>query len=548
MYTFLESNQRTENSEKCLDPELWHACAGAMVHMPPVNSTVFYFPQGHLEHASGNVDSRNYPRLPPYVPCTVSTIKFVADPHTDEVFSKITLTPFAGNAFDFDNDDGGISPDHQTNPALFSAKTLTQSDANNGGGFSVPRYCAETVFPKLDLSSDPPSQNIHVKDVHGEIWTFRHIYRGTPRRHLLTTGWSNFVNHKKLIAGDSVVFMRAGPNGDLCVGIRRAKNPTAGFSPFSNDSNANGNGRGRLRVEDVIEAAGRAASGKPFEVVYYPRGGGPEFCVRASLVKAAMRVRWAPGLRFKMAFETEDWTRTSWFMGTVISVQVADPVRWPDSPWRLLQVRWDEPDLLQDVKHVSPWLVELVPTIDLSPFSPPLKRLKLPHHLEFKGQIPLPAFSNNNQFLDPNNPLGCFLDNNAPAGMQGARHTPYGPSLPPSLNLSGGKLQPSLFPDGFTPTRPNESVSRLPESKKSDDDDEDDAKTAKFVLFGQPILTEEQMSKSCSNSSSDCNADGPGSGSGLNRNDGPERSSREGNFVKMARRLTVVEADSTVMM
>ncbi|KAL3646775.1 hypothetical protein CASFOL_009319 [Castilleja foliolosa] len=504
MYTFLESNEGTENTNKCLDSQLWHACAGAMVHLPPVNSTVFYFPQGHLEHASGDVELQNYPRLPPYILCTVSTIKFMADPDTDEVFSTITLTPLTGNAFDVYNDDKGISvslPVHQpNNPAPFSAKTLTQSDANNGGGFSVPRYCAETVFPKLDFSSsDPPSQDIDVKDVHGKIWTFRHIYRGTPRRHLLTSGWSNFVNQKKLIAGDSVVFMRAGPNGDLCIGVRRMKNPMAGFL---NDSN----GRGRLRVEDVIEAAVRAASGKLFEVVYYPRGGGPEFCVRAALVKAAMRVPWAPGMRFKMAFETEDWTRTSWFMGTVISVQVADPVRWPDSPWRLLQVRWDEPDLLQDVKHVSPWLVELVPSIDLSPFSPPLKRIKLPDHLEFKGQIPLPAFSNNNQFLDPNNPFGCFLDNNAPAGMQGARHPPqFGLSLSPNLNLSG-KLQPSLLEDGFTITQPpNENVSHLQESKKSHDDD--DAKTAKFVLFGQPILTEEQISK----------------GSGLNRNDGPER-------------------------
>ncbi|KAI7751477.1 hypothetical protein M8C21_028839 [Ambrosia artemisiifolia] len=45
------------------------------------------------------------------------------------------------------------------------AKTLTQSDANNGGGFSVPRYCAETIFPKLDYSADPPVQTVVAKDV-----------------------------------------------------------------------------------------------------------------------------------------------------------------------------------------------------------------------------------------------------------------------------------------------------------------------------------------------------------------------------------------------
>lgn len=62
-------------------------------------------------------------------------------------------------------------------PASF-AKTLTQSDANNGGGFSVPRYCAETIFPRLDYTADPPVQTVIAKDVHGEVWKFRHIYRG----------------------------------------------------------------------------------------------------------------------------------------------------------------------------------------------------------------------------------------------------------------------------------------------------------------------------------------------------------------------------------
>ena len=39
--------------ERCLDPQLWHACAGGMVQMPPVRSRVYYFPQGHAEHAHG---------------------------------------------------------------------------------------------------------------------------------------------------------------------------------------------------------------------------------------------------------------------------------------------------------------------------------------------------------------------------------------------------------------------------------------------------------------------------------------------------------------
>lgn len=224
-----------------------------------------------------------------------------------------------------------------------------------------------------------------------------------------------------------------------------------------------------------------------------------------------------------------------------------------------LQVAWDEPDLLQNVKRVSPWLVELVsnmPAIHLSPFAPPRKKLRLPQHSDFPldGQIPLPPFGN--QLIGSSNPFGCH-PNTSPAGMQGARHAQYGLSL---SNLHVNKLHSGLLPVGFlpldrVPTGPssplipkpgsNENISCLltmgssPQgSKKSDD-----GKAAPFVLFGKAILPEKQSSVSCSsdtvspagtgNSSSDGNADktgniSDGSGSALNQNEAPERSSCEG--------------------
>ncbi|GLT92378.1 hypothetical protein SLE2022_102180 [Rubroshorea leprosula] len=596
MITFMDSKENLKEVEKCLDSQLWHACAGGMVQMPKVNAKVFYFPQGHAEHACGPVDFRNYPGIPPHVLCRVTAIRFMADPETDEVFAKSSLVPLGTNELDFEEDGiGGVrGNDTQEKPASF-AKTLTQSDANNGGGFSVPRYCAETIFPRLDYSADPPVQTILAKDVHGETWKFRHIYRGTPRRHLLTTGWSTFVNHKKLVAGDSIVFLRA-ENGDLCVGIRRAKRgigggpesssgwnpaggnsvvPYGGFSTFLREdenklmrngngpiSNSNLMGKGKVRPESVVEAATLAASGQPFEVVYYPRASTPEFCVKASLVKAALQIRWCSGMRFKMAFETEDSSRISWFMGTIASVQVADPLLWPDSPWRLLQVTWDEPDLLQNVKRVSPWLVELVsnmPAIHLSPFSPPRKKLRLPHHPDFPldGQFPVPAFSGN--LLGPNGPFGCLPDN-TPAGMQGARHAHYGLSLP---DLHFNKLQSGLFPVGFPlldhtatpkrtsngapiiqkPTMSHNISSFLTMSHSSQNSKKaNDGKTPQLVLFGQPILTEQQISLSCSgdtvspvtaNSSSEGNSDkmakfSDGSGSAIHHQGLTKRSSCQG--------------------
>ncbi|KAJ4847847.1 Auxin response factor 18 [Turnera subulata] len=550
MITFMESKEKIKEVDKCLDSQLWHACAGGMVQMPTVSSRVFYFPQGHAEHSCGPVDFRNLPRaVPSYIPCRVSGIKFMADPETDEVYAKLKLVPITPKELELDDEEGVINGGgdaQDTKPASF-AKTLTQSDANNGGGFSVPRYCAETIFPRLDYTADPPVQTILAKDVHGETWKFRHIYRGTPRRHLLTTGWSTFVNHKKLVAGDSIVFLRA-EDGDLCVGIRRAKRgigggpepswnpaggncvvPYGGFAAFLREdeskmvrnghgSSSNGGlmGKGKFKAESVLEAATLAANGQPFEVVYYPRASTPEFCVKASLVKAAMQIRWCSGMRFKMPFETEDSSRISWFMGTISSVQVADPLRWPDSPWRLLQVTWDEPDLLQNVKRVSPWLVELVSNmsaIHMSPFSPPRKKLRLPQHPDFPmdSQFPMPAFSGN--LLGPGSPFRC-LPENSPAGMQGARHAHCGISL---SDLHLNKLQTGLIPAGYPPIF-DHSVSRalngtiIPKPSISNSvscvltmahstqssKEPDNVKAPHLVLFGQQILTEQQISLSSS--------------------------------------------------
>ncbi|KAJ0752825.1 putative transcription factor ARF family [Helianthus annuus] len=491
MTSVMDSAKTAVNAvENGLDSQLWHACAGGMVQMPPLNSKVFYFPQGHAEHAaSGNVSFGDSLQIPPQISCRLSSIKFMADPETDEVYAKMGLIPLE-NKNDFDlNDDGEVGFDCNKNgnqevPTSF-AKTLTQSDANNGGGFSVPRYCADTIFPRLDYTADPPVQTILARDVHGKVWKFRHIYRGTPRRHLLTTGWSNFVNYKKLVAGDSIVFLR-GDNGDLCVGIRRAKrgNSNGGFYRFVKED------------ESVIKALNLAANGQPFEVSYYPRASTPEFCVKASTVLAAMRVPWCPGMRFKMAFETEDSSRISWFMGTVSSVHSTDQNRWPNSPWRLLQVSWDEPDLLQNVKRVNPWLVEVVSNMSAIHLSPPRKKLKLPQPPDF----PLTS--------------SLITTNNIPASIQGARHND---SHNHNHNHNPESNTIQSFPIGIvnhdplrrfasmvmeTAQETNENVSCLLTignscSNKNDVDGKDKKKPV-FMLFGQPILTEQQLSESWS--------------------------------------------------
>ncbi|CAN4098915.1 unnamed protein product [Withania somnifera] len=564
-----------EVAEKCLDSELWHACAGSMVQIPAANSKVYYFPQGHAEHTCTDVDFSALLGIPAMILCRVDAVKFLADSETDEIYAKIRLIPVENNEYDFEDDaifESSVVESTAEKPISF-AKTLTQSDANNGGGFSVPRYCAETILPTLDFTADPPVQTVMVKDVHGEKWSFRHIYRGTPRRHLLTSGWSTFVNKKKLVAGDSVVFLRE-ENGDLSVGIRRVKrggiggtetqpgwNSIAGnnggsYGFLKDDENnimrscSNGkldsSGRrfrdkGKVSPQSVVKASYLAACGQPFEISYYPRASTPEFCVRVSSVNAAMSIQWCLGMRFKMAFETEDPSRISWFMGSISSVQVADPVRWPHSPWRLLQVTWDEPDSLQNVKHVNPWLVELVsnmPVINLSNFSPPRKRLCLPQGCSLDCQFPLPSFSGNP--LRSSSPF-CYPSDNISAGIQGARHAQFGvplldlhlskklqlevlPPVSQSLDAdsessnginkvqkeSNGSVQSEVLPSASQPVADSESSNGISKVQNESNEDisclltlgissqttekADNLKTPRFLLFGKPIFTEQEMS------------------------------------------------------
>ncbi|TVU15207.1 hypothetical protein EJB05_38714, partial [Eragrostis curvula] len=535
-----------------VDAQLWLACAGSMCTVPPVGAAVYYFPQGHAEQAGGAVDL-SAARVPPLLPCLVAAVRFMADPQSDEVYAKMRLVPLrpgepvadVGEAAAEAMRAAAGDEQQQAKPASF-AKTLTQSDANNGGGFSVPRFCAETIFPELDYRAEPPVQNVFARDVHGIEWKFRHIYRGTPRRHLLTTGWSNFVNQKKLLAGDSIVFLRGG-DGQVHVGLRRAKrgygpggddggssSALSGWDPYrglvrgnattSSSSSGVVSSNGKVPAEDVLAAARLAAAGQPFEVVHYPRASSPEFCVRAEAVRAAMQVHWCPGMRFKMAFETEDSSRISWFMGTVAGAQPADPARWPQSPWRLLQVTWDEPELLQNVKRVCPWLVELVssmPNLHLPSFSPPRKKPRIPPYTDFPfdGQLFDPAsFPLHDRKHHHHHPGGGFVpffpfpDGSAAAGIQGARQAQFAPSfsdlhisnlqqsllfssgirLLPADHLHAPHRAPGISTDLTIGSHDIASSSLSSGGKKPDDVVKPPPPTG-IVLFGRTILTEEQI-------------------------------------------------------
>ncbi|KAA8538570.1 hypothetical protein F0562_028236 [Nyssa sinensis] len=411
-----------------VDPMIWKASAGSSVQIPTVDSRVYYFPQGHAEQSSS----------PPLLSPLIRLVPI--DRSRD-----LQVPQRSGTKRD---SVGGEDEDHEEKVVSF-AKILTPSDANNGGGFSVPRFCADSIFPQLNFSAEPPVQTISIRDVHGKLWEFRHIYRGTPRRHLLTTGWSKFVNHKKLIAGDSVVFMRNRRSVELFVGIRRAVRSNADCGGRWNcpvgsmrvkeevgDSSGGGgregflrSGRGRVSAELVAEAAELAAQGMAFEIVYYPRSGSADFVVKAEMVEESLNVFWTAGMRIKMAMETEDSSRTTWFQGTVSTAMVPDNGLWRGSPWRMLQVTWDEPEVLQNVKRVNPWQVEyVVPTPPLHSMFPPTKKFRVAQNpgllANGEGELFLPMKSFNTSMTENLNPV-LMNYNSFPAGMQGARQDPF---------------------------------------------------------------------------------------------------------------------------
>ncbi|XP_075502128.1 auxin response factor 5-like [Primulina tabacum] len=371
----VNANSSNDGEKKSINPELWQACAGPLVNLPAAGTHVVYFPQGHSEQVAASMkkdmDAQipNYPHLPSKLLCLLHSVTLHADPETDEVYAQMTLQPVSS----FDRE-GLLRSDLSTkaNKPLtdFFCKTLTASDTSTHGGFSVPRRAAEKIFPRLDFTMQPPAQELVARDLHDNVWTFRHIYRGQPKRHLLTTGWSLFVSGKRLFAGDSVLFIRD-EKQQLLLGTRRAnRQPTnLSSSVLSSDS---------MHIGILAAAAHAAANNSPFTVFYNPRASPSEFVIPlAKYYKSVCSNQISLGMRFRMIFETEE-SGTRRYMGTITGISDLDPVRWKNSQWRNLQVGWDESTAGERRNRVSIWEIEPV----TAPFficpTPPFFRSKRP--------------------------------------------------------------------------------------------------------------------------------------------------------------------------
>ncbi|XP_050237201.1 auxin response factor 18-like [Mercurialis annua] len=329
--------------------ELWKACAGPLVEIPRAGEKVFYFPQGHMEQleASTNQElTQEIPRfnLPSKILCHVVHIQPLAEQETDEVYAQITLQPESDQTEPTSPD--LCTPKQQKTTVHSFCKILTASDTSTHGGFSVLRKHATECLPPLDMNQSTPTQELVAKDLHGYEWRFKHIFRGQPRRHLLTTGWSTFVTSKRLVAGDAFVFLRS-DNGELRVGIRRLARQQSPMpsSVISSQSMHLG----------VLATASHAVTTQTLFVVYYkPRTS--QFIIGLNKYLEAVKYGFSLGMRFKMKFEGEDSPERR-FTGTIVGAGDISP-EWSGSTWRSLKVQWDEPATIQRPERVSPWEIE----------------------------------------------------------------------------------------------------------------------------------------------------------------------------------------------
>ncbi|XP_077240566.1 auxin response factor 2-like [Tasmannia lanceolata] len=355
--------------------ELWQACAGPLVSVPRVGEKVFFFPQGHVEQVEAytnqgaNREMPNYD-LPFKILCRVVYVQLKAERDTDEVFAQMTLLP--------EEKQDETSMEKETVKVLPSrpyvycfCKTLTASDTSTHGGFSVLKRHADECLPPLDMSQQPPTQELVAKDLHGVEWRFRHIFRGQPKRHLLTSGWSTFVSSKKLVAGDAFIFLR-GDNGELRVGVRRAMRQQNNVSTSVISSHS-------MQLGVLATASHAISTGTMFSVFYRPRTSPSEFIIPYDQYMESVRTNYSIGMRFRMRFECEESLEQR-LTGTIVGMEDVDPARWPGSKWRSLKVQWDEASTLLRPERVSPWKIEpFESTQPLHPSVPPrTKRPRAP--------------------------------------------------------------------------------------------------------------------------------------------------------------------------
>ncbi|KAL2513763.1 Auxin response factor 1 [Forsythia ovata] len=335
-------------SNDALYKELWHACAGPLVTVPREGERVYYFPQGHMEQLEASTQQGIDQQLPSFnlpakILCKVMYVHLRAEAETDEVYAQITLLP--EQQTEITSPDPPL-PEPQRSTVHSFCKTLTASDTSTHGGFSVLRRHADDCLPPLDMSQQPPWQELVATDLHGHEWHFRHIFR------VITFFYLSF---------------NRGENGELRVGVRRLMRQLHNMPSSVISSHS-------MHLGVLATASHAISTGTLFSVYYKPRTSRSEFIVSVNKYLEAQNHKLSVGMRFKMRFEGEEVPERR-FSGTIVGFEDNASSRWPDSEWRSLKVQWDEPASILRPDRVSPWEIEpLVATT--TPNSQPPQRNK----------------------------------------------------------------------------------------------------------------------------------------------------------------------------
>ncbi|KAL4385610.1 hypothetical protein GQ457_15G022240 [Hibiscus cannabinus] len=350
------NNGNNQGEKSDMFTKLWYACAGASVYVPRTGEKVLYFPQGHMEQVEvymkedGIMEMPIY-NLPSMIICRVLNVELEVEPGTDEIYAHLILLPEAEqNELSMEYRNYQALP-RQTYPHFFSKK-LTPSDISTHGGCSIPkRHADDGCLPPLDMSQETPQQELLATDLHGHKWCFRHAFRGQPKRHLLTSGWSTFVTSKKLAAEDTLIFLRGG-NGEFGVGVRRA------MSTILNNQLPSIISSHSIRHGILTNAFHAFSTRTMFTVYYRPRTRSSEFITPLDQYLKSAEFNCCIGTRFQMPIEGEE-SRVQRALGTVVGIEDIDHIRWPNSKWRCLKVKWDNPALSSVLpERVCPWRID----------------------------------------------------------------------------------------------------------------------------------------------------------------------------------------------
>ncbi|KAK6122173.1 hypothetical protein DH2020_044084 [Rehmannia glutinosa] len=101
-------------------------------------------------------------------------------------------------------------------------KILSASDAGRIGRLVLPKACAEAYFPTINQSEGIP---IKIQDIKGKEWTFQfRFWPNNNSRMYVLEGVTPCIQNMQLQAGDTVIFSRRDPGGQLVIGCRKATN------------------------------------------------------------------------------------------------------------------------------------------------------------------------------------------------------------------------------------------------------------------------------------------------------------------------------------